>query len=106
MGGQLGYRSMSGRHRQTARGDCTGTRDIQRRVPHHQNLIPGQRSPEQLRAPALGDVRDLVSILMIVPEPSRPKLLPEMVMPQLDLRPKPDIAGQEADGGGIRKRAH
>ena len=91
---QLGNRGVPCGHGQTLGRNRAGACDVQRGIAHHQDFFSAKRLSQQFGSPNLGDPSDLIPILVIVPEATRAKVLPEMVMTQLDLRAEPYIPGQ------------
>src|SRR5262245_56591691 len=80
------------------RPDRPGTLNIEPPVANDPDVARVQRPADVGLGFRQGPAGDLVPVREVVGEPPEWEVVPQPVMPQLDLRPGPDVPGQKSDG--------
>ena len=88
--------------REHLRTDGAGASDVERSVADDEHFFTGKFPAEQRFAAPFCNGRDLVALRGIIGKSAGLKLFPEIEPAQLDLRAKPDVAGEQPHGRFLR----
>ncbi len=93
----------TGRNRRASGANGPGAGNICRRIPHHQDLVIGQRTTHGSRSPATGTAGNFRPILVIIAKATEGEFLPKVVSAKLQFSTQANIASQQSDQRWLRQ---